>query len=248
MDFKTLFSQTGDLSLLLVEDYAPLRNDMAEMFDDLFGSVTTASNGSKALDLYREHYAKYSKNFDLVITDIQMPVMNGVELSEALYNIHADQQIIVLSAHTDSDYLLGLINIGIAQFITKPIKHEELMDTLFRVGKKINTREQGSNIVTEVNLGENYSWDKKKHILKDGADIIDLTRHELLLMQLLTIKSEQVCTNDDIIQEFYAYDIDIYENNIRNLVFKLRKKLPDKLISSIYGMGYMLTPAIDQNQ
>jgi len=248
MDFKTLFSQTKDLSLLLVEDYTPLRNDMAEMFDDLFGRVTAASDGSEALNLYREHYARHNKNFDLIITDIQMPVMNGVELSEAVRSINTDQQIIVLSAYTDSGYLLGLINLGIAQFITKPIKHEELVDTLFRVSKKINTHEQEPEIVSEVYLGENYSWDKKGHILKDGTNVVDLTRHELLLMQLLTVKSEQVCTNDDIIQEFYAHDIDIYENNIRNLVFKLRKKLPDKLIGSIYGVGYMLTPATHQNQ
>ncbi len=47
-----------------------------------------------------------------------------------------------------------------------------------------------------------------------------------------------------IMQEFYANDIDIYEKSIRNLVFKLRKKLPEKMISSIYGMGYILTPTV----
>lgn len=73
-------------------------------------------------------------------------------------------------------------------------------------------------------------------------NIVSLARHELLLMQLLVKKSEQICTNDDIMQEFYAYDINIYEKSIRNLIFKLRKKLPDNLINSIYGMGYKLTP------
>ncbi len=64
-------------------------------------------------------------------------------------------------------------------------------------------------------------------------------------MQLLVEKSEQVCTNDDITQRFYAYDIDIYEKSIRNLVFKLRKKLPEKMLRSVYGMGYMLVPVLD---
>jgi len=245
MDYKTLFSQTKDLSLLLVEDYEPLRNDMAEMLDDLFKSVVVASDGSEALSLYHEHYTMYDKNFDLVITDIQMPVMNGVELSEAVRGINPGQQIIVLSAHTDSDYLLRLINLGIAQFVTKPIDHDELMYILCRVSKKINSLELKPGNVLLVDLGENYTWDKKKLVLKEGNNMVDLTRHELLLMQLLVEKSEQVCTNDDITQRFYAYDIDIYEKSIRNLVFKLRKKLPEKLISSIYGMGYMLTRIID---
>ena len=241
MDYKTLFSQTKDLSLLLVEDYEPLRNDMAEMLADLFKSVAVASDGSEALSLYREYYLEYNKGFDLVITDIQMPVMNGVELSESLRDIQLNQQIIVLSAHTDSDYLLRLINLGIAQFLTKPIKNEELVDILYYVSKKINTAEDNFEDILLVELGENYIWDRKKHLLKQGNTTIDLTQHELLLLYLLIEKSDHVCSNDNIIQEFYAHNIDIYEKNIRNLIFKLRKKLPVNTIGSIYGMGYKFT-------
>ena len=242
MDYKTLYAQTKDISLLLVEDYEPLRNDMAEVLEDLFKTVTVASDGSKALKLYQEYYATYNKGFDLVITDIQMPVMNGVELSEALYDIRVDQQIIVLSAHTDSDYLLRLININIARFITKPIKHEELMDTLYHVSKKINTVEPKPQNILMVELGENYIWDKEKLLLKQDNNTVDLTRYEVLLMQLLVQKGGQVCTNGDIMQDFYANNIDISEKSIRNIVFKLRKKLPDSAINSIYGMGYKFTP------
>ncbi len=242
MDYKKLFSQTKDLSLLLVEDYEPLRNDMAEMLDDLFKHVVVASDGSEALSLYHEHYATHDKNFDLIITDIQMPVMNGVELSEAVRHINADQQIIVLSAHTDSDYLLRLINLGIAQFVTKPINHEELMDTLFHISKKINTVSFKPENILLIDLGEKYIWDKEKLLLKHDNNTVELTRHELLLIQLLIQKGEQVCTSNDIMQDFYNHGIDISEKSIRNLVFKLRKKLPPKLISSLYGMGYKLTP------
>ena len=244
MDYKTLFQQTKDLSLLLVEDYEPLRNDMAEVLDDLFKYVAVASDGSEALSLYHEYYATHDKNFDLIVTDIQMPVMNGVELSEAVRDINADQQIIVLSAHTDSDYLLRLINLGIAQFITKPINHEVLMDTLLHISKKINTVSSEPENIHLIDLGEKYIWDKEKLLLKHDNNTIELTRHELLLIQLLIQKGEQVCTNDDIMQNFYNHGIDISEKSIRNLVFKLRKKLPPKLISSLYGMGYKLTPML----
>ena len=61
MDYKTLFSQTKDLSLLLVEDYEPLRNDMAEVLEDLFDIVTVASNGSEALMLYQAYYAMHNR-------------------------------------------------------------------------------------------------------------------------------------------------------------------------------------------
>jgi len=242
IDYGTLFLQTKNLSLLLVEDYEPLRNDMAEVLEDFFKTVRVASDGTEALKIYQEYQKTYPLGFDLVISDIQMPLMNGVELGKALRDINADQQIVILSAHTDSDYLLKLINLGIAQFITKPIKHEELLDTLYYVSKKITAAEPKNPDVLIVNLGENYLWDKEKLLLKQDDITIELTRHELLLMQLLVRNEEQVCTNDDIMQDFYANGVDINEKNIRNLVFKLRKKLPEKVIGSVYGMGYKFTP------
>ena len=244
MDYKTLFSQTKDLSLLLVEDYEPLRIDMAEVLEDLFKTVTVAKDGSEALKLYHEYYETYNKSFDLILTDIQIPVMNGVELSEAVMHINEAQPIIVLSAHTDSDYLLRLINLGVAQFITKPIKNEELLDALFHVSKKINTTKAEFKNILLVELGENYIWDREKFLLKKDTNIVDLTRHELLLMQLLVEKGEQICTNDDIMHDFYEQGIDIAEKSIRNMVFKLRKKLPENVINSIYGMGYKFTPLL----
>ena len=92
-----------------------------------------------------------------------------------------------------------------------------------------------------MDLGENYIWDKEKLLLKKDESVIAMTRHELLLMQLMIQKAGQICTNEDIMQEFYVNNIDISEKSIRNLLFKLRKKLPEKLISSLYGMGYKLT-------
>jgi len=242
VDYKTLFSRTKDLSLLLVEDYEPLRNDMAEVLGDLFKTVTAVINGAEALKLYQENKEKHNAVFDIVITDIEMPVMNGVDLCECLFQQNKEQQIIVISAHTDSEYLLRLINLGIAQFITKPINHKLLMDTLYHVSKKINTVEWEFQNVLMVDLGENYMWDKEKLLLKHDNNTISLTRHELLLMQLLVQKEEQICTNDDIMQNFYNNGIDISEKSIRNLVFKLRKKLPENVINSIYGMGYKFTP------
>lgn len=240
INYRTLFTQTKNLSLLLVEDYEPLRNDMGDVLKDLFKTVTVASDGSKALKLYQEYYSIYGKSFNLVISDIQMPEMDGVDLSESLLEINTDQKIIILSAHTDSEYLLRLINLGIAQFLTKPIKHEELMETLYNVSKEINATEEEPKNVSILDLGENYTWDKKKLLLKQNENIVKMTRHKIYLMQLLVQKSGQICTNYDIMFYFDAKGIDIDGNGIRNLVLRLRKNLPDNIIKSIYGIGYKL--------
>ena len=242
MNYNTLYEKTKDLSLLLVEDYEPLREDMAEVLEDLFKTVVVASNGIEALKCYREYTQENKIAFDIVVSDIVMPYMNGVDLCEIIRQENAAQQIIILSAYTDSEYLLRLINLGIAQFINKPIQHEELLEVLYTVSEKIDRKEEALPQSTLVDLGDDVIWDKERLIMLRDRLPISLTKHEIILMQLFVEKSEQVCTSDDMMHCFYLQGIDLDEKNIRNLVFKLRKKLPKKAIESIYGLGYKLIP------
>ncbi|AKF24299.1 hypothetical protein YH65_01985 [Sulfurovum lithotrophicum] len=236
--YKRLFELTNAYSVLLVEDYEPLRNDMAEMLEDLFETVVAASNGVEALGLYDEYRTKRHRTFDIVISDIQMPLMNGVDLCEALRERNEEQQIIILSAHTDSKYLLRLINLGIAQFISKPVQHDRLFDSLSFVCGKVSKENATVSQGSMLDLGEKMFWDKERSLLTQNGYPVQLTRHETFLMQLLVRKAEQVCTGEEILHYFYLESVELDEKNIRNLVFKLRKKLPKSVISSIYGMGY----------
>lgn len=235
-----LYSQTKNLSILLVEDYEPLRHDLFEFLNDLYKTVGIAKDGNEGLKVYQEYFETEKMYFDIILTDIQMPVMNGVELSKQVRNINTDQQIIVLSGHTDSTYLIELINLRVAQFITKPVENDELLNTLYNVSKNLNHITIEPDNTTIIKLNENYSWDNEIHVLKQDDQIIDLTRHELFLLQFLIIKKTQLCGNEEIIKYFYDNGIDISEKNIRNLVFKLRRKLPTSTIKSMYGLGYKL--------
>jgi len=241
MNYKTLYEKTKDLSLLLVEDYEPLRDDMAEVLEDLFKTVAVASNGVEALKLYKAYAQEHGKHIDIVISDIVMPYMNGVDLCEILRKENEAQPIIILSAYTDSEYLLRLINLGIAQFINKPIEQDELLETLYAVSEKLQLKEP--ELVSRfVELGDDTQWDTQRNLLLRDQYPVSLTRHEGIVMQLFVEKSEQVCTAEEIMHYFYLQGIDLDEKNIRNLVFKLRKKLPKRAIESIYGLGYKLMP------
>jgi len=237
IDYKTVYKETQKLSILLVEDFQPLREEMHMLFEDLFSVVISAKDGKEALSLYVESYEK-GKPFDLVMSDIQMPNMDGVELSKQIRAHNESQPIIILSAYSETKYLLELINIGISKFLTKPIQHDELFDILHRESLKINSQEIKMEDNTVVALCEGYIWDASTNVLKHDTNVIELTRHEMLLLGLFVDKQEYVCTNTDIIDTFYHHQIDMDEKNIRNLVFKLRKKIPEKCISSIYGLGY----------
>ncbi len=185
MNYKTLYEKTKDLSLLLVEDYEPLRNDMTEILEDLFKTVVVASNGLEALKFYRDYAQEHGKNVDIILTDIVMPYMNGVDLCEILRNKDEGQPIIVLSAYTDSEYLVRLINLGIAQFINKPIEPDKLLETLYSVAEKLQIEEVPVSLSNLVDLGDDIQWNKKKKILLREKLPVSLTLHESIMMQLL---------------------------------------------------------------
>lgn len=102
-------------AVLYVEDEPEIRAEMKEMLETLFSRVVTAENGALALELYRK------EPFVLVITDINMPEMTGIEFIQAIQQTHPQQAILVTSAYSDATNLIPLINLGIGSFILKPL-------------------------------------------------------------------------------------------------------------------------------
>lgn len=237
MDYNKIYAQSKGLSLLFAEDSKPLREEMLDILEDFFENVVVAINGKEALSIYR----KSTENcpFDLILSDIQMPLMNGVTLSKKIRDINPEQKIIILSAHSENKHLLELINIGISKFIEKPLKQDEFYTTLYQVCRDINkTKVKQSSEPTIMNLGEGYTWIALTGILKNKEMVVELTRYERYLLQYFLFRERQVIKSDEIMSNFLEKGIDITEENIRKLVFKLRKKVPDNCIRSVYGLGY----------
>lgn len=135
---KVLRGNCKDLNLLYVEDDKELCERTKEVFENLFKSVDTAYNGQEGLDKYINHQNANGSPYDLVITDINMPIMNGIDLCKKILKQNHDQPIIIVSAHNESTYLYEAIEMGISSFITKPISSEHLMQALYRVTMSIN--------------------------------------------------------------------------------------------------------------
>jgi DNA-binding response OmpR family regulator len=240
LDPVVLYNVSKHLNVLIVEDHEILRQGIIEVLSNYFLSLDSAENGFEALEKYKAFYAANSKTYDLVISDIEMPRMNGIDLTAEIYSIREDQPIIVLSAHQDAKYLLALINFGVAQFITKPVEQDQMLQTLYNVCKKITNKKP--EVLTDVILlEEGFIWNKKSKTLKDDRREVSLTKHELYLMEILSSNIDKVCSTDDILNYFFINNIDINAENIRNMVFRMRKKLPKESITSIYGLGYKLS-------
>jgi PAS domain S-box-containing protein len=148
MTFKDKLDQTIEhaqgMSVLYVEDEALIREHNKVFFESIFSDVQTASNGAEGLKLYEK------KVFDIVITDIIMPEMNGVIMVRKIKELNPKQPIIITSASEESAHLLELINLGVAQFLLKPIKTEQIISILSEVVTNIYNQRKVDELTVQL--------------------------------------------------------------------------------------------------
>lgn len=120
------------IRVLYVEDDLETREELEILLSDLVGELHVATNGRKGITLYREYRP------DIVITDIQMPEMNGLSMAADIRHICPDQAIIILSAYNDTEYLFRALELGIQHYITKPISTERLIKQLLIIAGQLN--------------------------------------------------------------------------------------------------------------
>ena len=242
---KELLQYTKNLSILLVEDHDDLRTSTHDILKNFFAKVDSAEDGEKALQLYSTFSEENNGNsYDIVLTDIKMPKMDGVELTEHIYITNPSQPIIVLSAHDEAKYLLPLINLGIEHFIKKPLDFQELLNVLLKTSKKISNKTQKTQAEI-IQLDDTFAYNIENNSLTNGKENIYLTKYEIIFIQQLIQKIGKIYSNEDIVTNYLNYDEKIDAQNIRKLVSKLRKKLPENSLESIYGVGYRFIPFYD---
>ena len=247
LNSKEILKYTKNLSILFVEDHDELRENTTEILKNFFKMVECAEDGKIALTKYKEYHKNNLKYYDIVLSDIQMPNLNGVELTSKLYEINPSQLVIILSAHDDTKYLLPLINLGIEQFVKKPIDYQELLKALLNSSKKM---QQNSTLAMPVvskriHLSSNVIFDKDSSALLENDKMVYLTKYEIIFMQYLSENIGKIYSNEDIANQYELQDETLDIQNIRKLVSKLRKKLPENSLESIYGIGYRIIPYLE---
>ncbi len=123
-DTKQIKDICSNFKVLLVDDEEAARNQIRSILTLFFNSVLVAKDGMEALEIYKE------KKPDLIITDITMPRMNGLELVAAVRAIYENQKIIVISAHTETDIIIRAIKSGLDGYILKPIEAKQMLEVL----------------------------------------------------------------------------------------------------------------------
>lgn len=116
-----------NISVLYVEDDQNIATQVEKILKKIFIHVDLENNGLLGLKNYMKNHQ------DIVITDISMPVIDGIEMSKNIKNINAEQSILVTSAHNDTEYLIELIELGVDKFFNKPIDMGKFLSTISKI-------------------------------------------------------------------------------------------------------------------
>jgi len=129
MGVRELLLYSKSLNVLYVEDEEISQALYAAIFEDIFLKIDIANDGVEALKFYS------CNHYDLVISDVCMPRMDGIELSKAILDKNPKQLIIIMSAHNEKEQLDEIANIGISEVLLKPVQNDDLMFALEKVSK-----------------------------------------------------------------------------------------------------------------
>lgn len=237
--FKLLYNLSNKLNILYVEDDLMSQEEGKSLFSDLFNNVEVASDGKEAIDKYIEYIENNGKFYDLIITDIKMPKIDGIDLCKTIYQINKDQKIIIISGHQEGEYLIDLINIGVDGFLQKPFEKKKILEILYETCEKIS---EISKQNTEVILNNNFIWHCDSKLLTHEEDIINLCASETALLDLLISNRNLTFSIDDIFNAVYEdnYEKDLSVDSVKSLLKRIRKKVPGNLIKNVYGEGYRI--------
>ena len=142
VDLKLLLKYSQQMSVLYVEDNFKVREASETLLHNFFKHIDTAENGEDGLNKFIEYKQKNKKNYDLVISDINMPIKNGIEMAQEIMKFDSLQGLIFVTGYNENSYLMDAINIGVSAFLIKPLDYEHLKNTLYRVVNIINDRKK----------------------------------------------------------------------------------------------------------
>ncbi|ELV5356982.1 response regulator transcription factor [Campylobacter jejuni] len=216
-----------ELIILVVEDEVKARESMINILSERFSKVIGAQNGDEGLKKFKKFKP------DLVITDIAMPIMDGLDMAREIKEISDDVPIVVLSAYSEKERLLRSIDIDIDKYLIKPVDIEELFKVLdYLIGEKIE-----ANML--VKISEEYQFNKtKRTLIYSGGEIV-LTKKELAFISLLLKQPGALVLHEDIKKNVWIGE-HVSDTAVRTFIKRVRDKVGEDFIKNVPSLGYKI--------
>lgn len=224
-----------EIRILIIEDEKKIADTLAKGLKELDFHVETAYDGKIGLRLFE------SGSFDLIITDINLPGINGYDLCKSIRSRNQHIPVIMLTALGAMDDKIEGFDAGADDYLVKPFEFKELLVRLRALLKRtMNQQLPAGNILKVANLELNVD---SKEVTRNGM-LINLTAKEFQLLEYFMRNRNRVISRADIAEKVWDLDFDTKTNVIDVYVNFLRKKIDKdfdpKLIHTQVGMGYIM--------
>uniref|UniRef100_UPI0040482F7F response regulator transcription factor n=1 Tax=Aliarcobacter sp. TaxID=2321116 RepID=UPI0040482F7F len=232
--------------VLLVEDEDLARKTLAFYLNTIFDEVVLAKDGAEALKFVQENFYE-DKNFDLVLTDLNMPNINGMQMIDEILKLIPNQRFIIVSAHKNEEDLLKLINLRVCGYFVKPLNIDNMMEMLQKAKEEVILDKQPKvNDGSLLILNNTYTFDLNSNKLYKDNLIVKLSKKEFELLDVL-IKNIGELISVEKFKEKVWNDITINDSSFRTVMKRLKDKIKDDdFIISHKGYGYIIEKILDK--
>lgn len=222
------------MKLLIVEDEPTLLSVMRKGLSEKNHEVSAALDGTTALEMLAQH------NYDVVVLDVMLPDINGIEICRRMRAANNYVPILMLTALNSSDNIVTGLNSGADDYMAKPFKFTELEARINALARRAGQEHKP----TELIVIEDLEIDRRAKTVKRNGNIINLTAKEFHLLYYLARNSGIILSREKILDNVWNINfdmntnvVDVYINYLRN---KVDKPFDAKLIHTIKGLGYVL--------
>ena len=240
--------QNFKTKVLLVEDEELARKTLAFYLNTIFDEVVVACDGADALEIIKKTFDK-KENFDLIITDLNMPNVNGMQMIDEILKLIPNQRFIIVSAHKNEEDLLKLINLRVSGYFVKPLNIDNMMEMLQKAKEEVLLDKQ-PKIQEKTNkllkLNNSYTFDLETNKLYNKGIIVKLSKKESEVLEIL-IENLGVLISVDKFKELIWNDITINDSSFRTVMKRLKDKIKDDdFIISHKGYGYIIEKVLEK--
>jgi len=214
------------LSVLFVEDEESLLALLTAALGQRFKHYDIAKDGKEGLEKFQSHRP------DIIISDITMPRMDGLSMAKQIHRLSPDTPIVILSAYSDKEKLLGAIDAGITKYFIKPFDPDELLVYLCTLGGNLEAK-QGVKLISP------YRFDKENKKLFKAEHLVKLTVRELDIIAYLVDAPNHIISNEKM-RKRIGKDGEASDESVRVFIRRLREKTDKAFVENLPRQGYVL--------
>ncbi len=218
--------RTRPLKVFVAEDEPRLGGMLQKLVGEHFGTCRLGHDGEESLALFREWHP------DLVVADIMMPRMDGLEMATAIHREAPDTPVLILTAYNQPEHLMRAIDARVAKYLTKPFDPDRLIEALESLAEEFQT----GRIIPLV---EPYAFNPHSDLLLKHGRRVALSPREVHLIGLLATAPDFTMETPEIKAALWG-DADTGDERLRSLVRRIRAKTSPELIETHFGVGYRL--------